>query len=166
MQPFGCKPGHGDKTLLTMLRNICLSLFLSLLLFQVACTHNDEPQPELMFIRSDKIADLLGKWRLVKTMGGFPGKLIETDVNDSRLIFEFHADSTFRYTYFDSSKVSGRFSLKKNDKGQDYLVLTCHPGSTFSHYRADKLALTPFNTNLLVEDHSANDGPIFIFRKW
>jgi hypothetical protein len=165
MQPFGCKPGHEAKTLLTMLRDICLSLFLLLLIFQIACTQNDEPQPKPMLLRSDKVADLLGKWRLVKVHTGFPGKLIEKDVNDSRLIFEFNADSTFRYTYFDSVKVAGRFSLKKNDNGQEYLVLTTQSGSTFKHWEGDKVALTPFNTNLLIESYAANDGPIYFYQK-
>lgn len=147
-----------------MLRSVCLSLFLSLLLFQVACTNNDEDQPKPALTRLDKIPDPLGTWCLVKIWTGFPGKLIEKKITDSRQYFQLHADSTFRYTYPDGTQATGRFSLRKNTEGRESLLLTCQPGSTFPH-QGNRIALAPFNIGLLVESYSMNDGPTYFYQK-
>lgn len=164
---MACKPGHQDKTPKYMLKNTCLPLFLFLLLFQMACNPNDESVPQPQYMRADKVGNLLGRWQLVKVVAGLPVMLVETDVKKSHQFYEFYADSTFRYIAVDSSQVKGSFTFKKDFKGQEFLVLTGEPSSNFGDKFSwtDKVWLTPFNNNLLVEEYSPNDGPTFFYQK-
>lgn len=71
-----------------------------------SCNKKGEPGP----------TSIVGKWRWVKSVGGFAGQTITPQTAKYNLHEEFNADSTFKAFKNDSITAQGKFSIVKNYK--------------------------------------------------
>jgi hypothetical protein len=107
------------------------------------CNKKDQPGP----------VSIIGKWRWVKSIGGFAGKTTTPQTAGYSMREEFSADSTFKNYKNDSLIAQGSFSIIKNYKyadDQTINVLKLHDGGSQSFLIR--------NDTLLVNDIFMSDG--------
>jgi hypothetical protein len=108
-----------------------------------SCNKKDQPGP----------VSIVGKWRWVKSVGGFAGQTITPQKAKYNLREEFNADSTFKTYKNDSVTVQGKYSIIKN-----YKLSSSNTVDVLKTNKSYNQAFTIHNDTLFINDVFISDG--------
>lgn len=135
----------------TLLFALCL---LSFLLFS-NCQSNDQ---------AHTAPQITGKWRLIKLEHGWTGKTILAQTLPYQEIYEFNADNTFRKYRTDGWVATGTYAKKQLEE-QNYFEAAFEKQDLSSGCTAGKAYLQQLESDLLIEDNLACDGPKLYYQR-